>query len=59
MPLTLLEVENLRLFEKFRLIPDLRLNLVIGRNASGKTLKRELRREAEEAAKAPSGKAAE
>jgi DNA replication and repair protein RecF len=37
MPLTLLEVENLRLFEKFRLVPDLRLNLVIGRNASGKT----------------------
>lgn len=37
MPLTLLEVENLRLFEKFRLVPDLRLNVVIGRNASGKT----------------------
>lgn len=37
MPLTLLEVENLRLFEKFRLAPDLRLNLIVGHNASGKT----------------------
>ena len=37
MPLTLLEVENLRLFEKFRLTPDLHLNLIVGRNASGKT----------------------
>jgi DNA replication and repair protein RecF len=37
MPLTLLEVENLRVFEKFRLAPDLRLNLIIGPNASGKT----------------------
>jgi len=37
MPLTLLEVENLRLFEKFRLTPDLHLNLIVGRNAGGKT----------------------
>lgn len=37
MPLTLLEVENLRLFETFRLTPDLGLNLIVGPNASGKT----------------------
>lgn len=37
MPLTLLEVQNLRLFEKFRFTPDLHLNLIVGRNASGKT----------------------
>lgn len=37
MPLTLLEVENLRLFEKFRVMPDRRLNLIVGDNASGKT----------------------
>jgi len=37
MPLILLEAENLRLFEKIHLIPDLHLNLIIGSNASGKT----------------------
>ena len=37
MPLTLLEVEHFRLFEKIRLAPALRLNLIVGHNASGKT----------------------
>ena len=37
MPLTLLEVENFRPFEKISLTPDAHLNLLIGCNASGKT----------------------
>ena len=37
MPLTLLEVENFRPFPKITLAPDPNLNLLIGRNASGKT----------------------
>ena len=37
MPLTLLEIENLRPFEKITLAPDTHLNLLVGCNASGKT----------------------
>ncbi len=37
MPLTLLEVENLRPFQKITIVPDANLNLLIGCNASGKT----------------------
>ena len=37
MPLTLLEVENLRPFQKIVVAPDPHLNLLVGRNASGKT----------------------
>lgn len=37
MPLSLLEIENLRPFEKVFLAPDTRLNVFVGPNASGKT----------------------
>lgn len=37
MPLTLLEVDDFRLFEKIRVLPDPHLNLIVGHNASGKT----------------------
>ena len=37
MPVTRLEVENLRLYQQAELEPDPHINLIVGENASGKT----------------------